>query len=43
MNVNWPDGDSGEMIEAVIPEQFQHKLNAKTKKISSDISDLYAH
>ena len=42
MNVNWPD-ENGDMVEAVIPEQFQHKLNTKTKKISSDISDLYSH
>lgn len=42
MNVNWP-GDDDEMVEAVIPEQFQHRLDTKTKKISSDISDLYSH
>ena len=42
MNVNWPD-ENDEMVEAVIPEQFQHKLDMKRKKITSDISDLYSH
>jgi len=42
MNVNWPD-ENDDMVEAVIPEQFQHRLDLKTNKVNSDISDLYSH
>jgi adenylyl cyclase-associated protein len=38
MNVSWPDKD-GDMKEAPIPEQFQHRL--VNGSISSDVSDLY--
>lgn len=38
MNVSWED-ESGEVKEAPIPEQFQHKLVGGAVK--SDVSDLY--
>jgi adenylyl cyclase-associated protein len=40
MNVNWTDQD-GEVKEAPIPEQFQHKLVNGT--INTSVSDLYTH
>jgi len=45
MQVSFPDA-SGEMVEAPIPEQFQHKasLGADGKpKLTTDVSDLYSH
>jgi len=40
MNVNWAD-ENGDIKEAPIPEQFQHKLVNGT--IDTAVSDLYAH
>ncbi|KAL7510765.1 hypothetical protein ACHAXN_009801 [Cyclotella atomus] len=38
MNVSWPD-DQGEIKEAPIPEQFQHKI--VNGSVTSQVSDLY--
>lgn len=38
MNVSWPD-ENGEIKEAPIPEQFQHKL--VNGSVTSQVSDLY--
>eukprot|EP00970_Alexandrium_tamarense_P013255 scaffold3296_cov280-Alexandrium_tamarense.AAC.3 len=38
MNVSWPD-DQGEIKEAPIPEQFQHKIVKGS--VTSQVSDLY--
>jgi len=44
MQVSFPD-ESGDMVEAPIPEQFQHKaclVNGKPS-LTTDVSDLYSH
>ena len=38
LSVSWPD-DQGEIKEAPIPEQFQHKI--VNGSVTSQVSDLY--
>ena len=44
MQVSFPD-DNDDMVEAPIPEQFQHKACLKDGKpsLTTDVSDLYSH
>jgi hypothetical protein len=42
MNISWIDAASDELVERPIPEQYVHRLNLKTKKVTAEVSDLYS-
>jgi adenylyl cyclase-associated protein len=43
MNISWPGGADGEVIERPIPEQYVHRVDDNRTGVTANVSDLYTH